>query len=277
MSGDVIYVYGIVRDELDSTRVPEGIDDARVAKITSGVHAALVSRLPVTAYGAAEVEAGSGDVSWLSPRAMAHDRVLTWAHDHGGVIPLPMFSMWESTGSLSRWLDERATELERVFARVANADEFGLRVHRRDAVMLDAIDDLDDDVARLKREAGRATPGQRYLLERKIAEQGKGVVKAASHRIAAAVFDGLRAFSRAAIARPLAPEANRVPDATIVLNGAFLVERARNAEFRAAVADLVRQHEPRGLAFDFTGPWPPYNFVGSESLAAGVGKPGARS
>ena len=266
MTSDVIYVYGIVRDELDSTRVPDGIDDGRVAKISSGVHAALVSRLSSQAYAPSEVEARSGDVSWLSPRAMAHDRVLTWAHDHGGVIPLPMFSMWESTGSLSRWLDDRASELGDIFARIADADEFGLRVHRRDALMMQAIDSLDDDVARLKREAEHASPGQRYLLERKVAEQGKNAVRAASQRLARDAFDRLRLLSRDAIARPLAPEANRVPDATIVLNAAFLVERKRNAGFRAAVADLVRDLEPRGLAFDFTGPWPPYNFVGAETL-----------
>ena len=59
-----------------------------------------------------------------------------------------------------------------------------------------------------------------------------------------------------------------MPDATLVLNGAFLVDRNRLDAFRAAVGAHVRDYQPRGLAFDFTGPWPPYNFVSAPGGAA---------
>jgi hypothetical protein len=52
------------------------------------------------------------------------------------------------------------------------------------------------------------------------------------------------------------------------LNGAFLVDGKRIDEFRSAVGALVRDYQPRGLSFDFTGPWPPYNFVGEGGSAA---------
>lgn len=261
---DVLYAYGLVREGFDASRAPAGLDDSVVSLQKSGRVAALVSRVPERVYDAEAVEQNSGDVAWLSPRAMAHDRVLTWAHDHGGVIPLPMFSLWGSEEALSRSLAERASDLARVFDQVGGADEFGLRIHRRDAEMLDAIDDLDENIAELRKGAKAASPGQRYLLERKLAEEGKSAVKVASHRMAKEIFETLRGIARDTVARPLVPEAGRVPDATLVLNGAFLVERTRNDEFRAAVGALVREYQPRGLAFDFTGPWPPYNFVGAD-------------
>lgn len=265
---DVWYVYGIVRDGFDPARAPAGLDDTPVSVAKSGRIGALVSRLPGSGYSAKDVESSSGEVSWLSPRAMAHDRVLTWAQEHGGVIPLPMFSLWGSEDALARSLADQAPELTRVFERVSGADEFGLRVHRRDAVMLGAIDDMDPEIAALRREVRAASPGQRYLLERKLAEQGKSAVRAASQRMAKKIFDELRAFARDALLRPPVPEAGRVPDATIVLNAAFLVDRKRLDEFRAAVGSHVREYQPRGLAFDFTGPWPPYNFVGEGGGAA---------
>jgi len=270
----VLYVYGIVRDGFDAARSPAGLDDGAVTLVKRGPLAALVSKLAASEYGADAIERNSGEVAWLSPRAMAHDRILTWAQEHGGVIPLPMFSLWGSEQALARTLDDQQARLGRVFDRVAGADEFGLRVHRRDAVMLDAIDDLDPHIAQLRREAQTAAPGQRYLLERKIAEQGRGAVRAASHRMAQQIFDGLKSIARDALARPLIPAvdpgggAARVPDATLVLNGAFLVDRKRIDEFRSAVGALVRDYQPRGLSFDFTGPWPPYNFVSEGGSAA---------
>jgi hypothetical protein len=275
--GGVWYAYGIVRSDFKTGRGPAGLDDTlvEVTGVVSGGRGerigALVSRLSAKEYDAKVVEESSGDVSWLSPRAMAHDRVLTWAQEHGGVIPLPMFSLWCSEAALSQSLIEQASDLTRAFERVSGADEFGLRVHRRDAVMLDAIDDLDPAVAALRREAQSAPPGQRYLLERKIAEQGKTAVRVAGQRMAKQIFDELSVFAREALLRPLVPDAAgsaHVPDATLVLNAAFLVDRKRLDEFRAAVGSRVRDYQPRGLAFDFTGPWPPYNFVGQAGTSA---------
>lgn len=270
----LFYVYGIVQAGFDATGSPSGVDDSPVTVETSGQLAALVSRVPKSGYGARVVERNSGDVAWLSPRAMAHDRVLTWAQDHGGVIPLPMFSLWGTRAALARSLAKQAPDLARVFERVSGADEFGLRVHRRDAEMLESIDDLDDETAQLRRQARAASPGQRYLLERKLADQAKRAARAASHRMAKRIFEDLRAMARDAVARPLVPEAGRAPDATLVLNGAFLVDRKRVDEFRAAVGAHVREYQPRGLSFDFTGPWPPYNFVGEGRGAGGTGRAG---
>lgn len=260
--GTVIYAYGIVRDGFDAARAPSGLEDAPVAVANAGGDiGALVSHLPLGTYGPAEIERDSADVSWLSPRAMAHDRVLTWAQEHGGVIPLPMFSLFGSPAALTHSLAQRRGELEQVFQRVAGADEFGVRIHRRDDLMLKSIETLDPDMARLRAEANAASPGQRYLIERKFAEQGKLAVRAASQRLARVVFDALRALSRDAIARPLVPDPGRAAEATLVLNGAFLVDRRRIDEFRASVAASAAQYDARGLTFDFTGPWPPYNFV----------------
>jgi hypothetical protein len=268
MTSNALYVYGIVRAGFDDRAAPPGLDEAPVRVQPRGNLAALVSRVG-GGYGAADIERNSGEVAWLSPRAMAHDRVLTWAQEHGGVIPLPMFSMWTSDASLERSLSDQAAKLERVFARVAGADEFGLRVYRRDdAAMLSAAEKDDPDLSRMRREADAASPGHRYLLERKIAAAASAAIQRISKATAAGIFETLGAVAREALARPLTPEAAGAAEATLLLNGAFLVERSRLDEFREAVGAEVRRFQPQGLTFDFTGPWPPYNFVAANGGSA---------
>ena len=263
---EVIYVYGLV-PETPETRFPAGIEDFAVSVLASGGFRALVSRLPESDYGADAVARNSADVSWLSPRAMAHDRVLTWAQEHGGVIPFPMFSLFTSDGALGASLRERANALRHAFERVRDADEFGVRVHRRDAVMLRSIDQLDPAIGALRGEADAASPGQRYLLDRKIAEQSKTAVRTAGQRIAREILERLTRHARQALSRPLVPDPERASEATMILNGAFLVDRGATTAFRAAVADCIRAWEDTGITLEFTGPWPPYNFVGSEPPA----------
>ena len=89
MKNAVHYVYGIVRPGFDAARAPTGLDDSMIELVQSGKLGALVSRLDAAAYGPAAIERSSAEVSWLSPRALAHDRVLTWAQELGGVLPMP--------------------------------------------------------------------------------------------------------------------------------------------------------------------------------------------
>jgi hypothetical protein len=260
MKNAVHYVYGIVRSGFDAAHSPAGIDGTVVELAKSGKLGALVSRLDAAAYGAAAIEKSSADVSWLSPRAMSHDRVLTWAQEHGGVLPMPMFSMWASDDALRRMLEAQQSDFEHVFARVEGADEFGVRVHRRDDVLAQSLGDLDPETRKLQQDVAAASPGQKYLLQRKLEDQMKLAVRSAGKRMAKQLFDDLAALSRDAVARPLVADPS-TPDVTLVLNAAFLVDRSRLAEFRNAVGERVRDYQPRGLSLDFTGPWPPYNFT----------------
>jgi hypothetical protein len=58
----------------------------------------------------------------------------------------------------------------------------------------------------------------------------------------------------------VATRSNKLIGDNMILNVAFLVERAREAEFDTAVSDLSSRNADL-LSFKYTGPWPPYNFV----------------
>ena len=47
-----------------------------------------------------------------------------------------------------------------------------------------------------------------------------------------------------------------------ILNASFLVAPSRVVDFQKALTEMVNKYEPSGFKFDFTGPWPPYHFVG---------------
>ena len=47
-----------------------------------------------------------------------------------------------------------------------------------------------------------------------------------------------------------------------ILNASFLVAAPRVVELQRALTAMVNKYEPSGFKFDFTGPWPPYHFVG---------------
>ena len=268
-STSIWYVYGIVPSSGGTgagSSAPggaAGLDDSAVGLERDGDIAALVSVLHGPDYRPEAIEVQSGDVEWLGPRAVAHDRVLTWASDHGPVVPMPMFSLFSGPDAVHDMLRARAGELRAALARVATGREYALRVFRVDAEMLSAVATLSPRLRELAAAAAAASPGQRYLIERKLDAERKGEMREVTREIVESIASDLGGHALATV-RPPIPRTDGADGAsrgTMVLNAAFLVLPDALPEFQRTLTSLVERHEANGLRFDFTGPWPPYHFV----------------
>ena len=267
MSGhrEIWYVYGIVRTSFDVARAPSGLDEVSVELRANGDLAALVSRLDGEQYAPERVERSTEDVEWLAPRAVAHDRILTWASDRGPVVPLPIFSLFSSGAAVERMLDERKNELNEALERAASGREYTLRVYRIDAELTKSAADLSPRLAELRNAAASASPGQRYLLERKFDSERKNELHAIGGRVSRDVIDSLRPLAIDTRRSRIAPHGARPAEAALILDAAFLVAPARLEQFQRELTDVVGRYATRGFRFEFTGPWPVYHFVHGSS------------
>jgi hypothetical protein len=266
------YVYGIVPADLPLDGLPAGLDDASVALERHDGVAALVSVLDTGVYAPAALETNSGDVEWLSPRAVTHDLVLTWASEkaNGAVLPLPMFSLFSGRDALHAMLTDRSRDLASALASVARGREYALRVYRVEAELLAAVTSLSARLDELSKSAAAASPGQRYLIERKLEGEKKTEARVASQRIVDDIVTALAPHTLRSVRSPIPRLSD--PDATamgtMVLNAAFLVAPAAMDGFQRTLTALVAAHGAHGFRFDFTGPWPPYHFATETSRDA---------
>lgn len=262
----VWYVYGVVPASLSLAAAPSGLDDAevRVQRLDDGAPAALVSVLDGDHYAPAKLESTSGDVDWVSPRAVAHDRVLTWASDNGAVVPLPMFSLFSGEGAVRAMLRDRSAELSAALERLGHGREYALRVYRVDSELLEALPALSPRLAEIAAAAAASSPGQRYLLERKVDTEKKTELRVVTQQLVDEIVEALapRAVSHVRSPIPRLADSETAARGVLVLNAAFFVAPASLDDFQRTLTALVERHGERGLRFDFTGPWPPYHFAG---------------
>jgi hypothetical protein len=247
----VFYVYGIV--PRTPTSPPRGLDGTEVSLVKVGDLAALVSELPDAEYDSASVEARLPDLDWLSPRAIAHDAVVSWASDQGGVVPFPMWVLFKDRPSLESGLTPRVAEFHGALDRVTPGREYSVRVF----AFKDRLAALSPAVAQLESEIEKATPGQRYLLERKLDSVRQNEAREVSASVSRSIHEDLAQHALGAITEPAPKTA-----ATAILNAAYLVSRDAPEPFQSRLTDLIHKFEPLGFRFEFTGPWPPYHFVG---------------
>jgi len=260
MADDLYYVYAVVPSTNAIAAAPAGIDGHAVTLITSGDVAALTSRVDASTYGEG-LDDRVADVAWIAPRATAHDSVLTWAGDVGAVVPLPILSLFRSEQAVREMLTARHEELASLLTYVSRGREYGVRIFRLDDELRRSLGSFSTRVATLEAEVADAkSPGQGYLLRRKLDQARKDELRAVAAEIATVAYSELAARSIASTQDAL-PKPSPEMTGAAVLNASFLVAHDRIDEFRAAVTELVRAHERRGFRVEFTGPWPPYHFT----------------
>jgi hypothetical protein len=259
------YVYGVVRSSLETSTAPTGMDGGSVSTIPAKDFAALATSVSAEEYSPAKVEELTADVDWVSQRATSHDRVLTWASDNGAVIPFPMWTLFRDAKAVKAMLGKRASELEQTFARIADGREFIVRVYVQPGELKDRLVDQNTELKSLQAEAAKASPGQKYLLERKIENVRRDAGRDVAAKAAAEIQESLRDVSMETVReQPVNSGAPR-EQGRAILNASFLVAPGRVVDFQRALTSMVNKYEPSGFKFDFTGPWPPYHFVGTRS------------
>ena len=273
MIDTVSYVYAVVGASASLSAPPDGLDDRPVALVRDGSLAALVSALDGARYSARELEALTATVDQLAPSAAAHDRIVTWASDRTATVPLPLFSVFLGNDRVQSMLRDRRAELTQALEAVGRGREYTLRIYRDDEVLSASLPDLDPEFAAKRAAVHAASPGQRYLMQRKLDGEQKTALRQVARDVATRTYNALRAFSIASVSEP-APRGAAPNEIPLVLNASFLVAHDAYDAFRAALTELIDQYGSRGLRFDFTGPWPAYHFVGAPQPGQEAGSAG---
>ena len=247
--GAAWYVYGVV--PAATREEGTGVASRPVDLMAEGDVAALVSLVPVDEFGEGPLKANLNDRDWLERTAREHEDVLERVLAGTAVIPFRLCTIYESSERVREFLASRGVALADLLGRLDDRVELGVKAY------------FDQDGFAGTSEVGEPQSGRDYLLrrqrEREVGEEAarfKAEVARASHERLAAAAEEARANP------PQPPELSGRTE-EMLLNGAYLVAR-RDAGLRAAVAELESLYGGRGVAYEVTGPWPPYNFVPRE-------------
>lgn len=264
---EISYLYGVVPAGTEVSRAPAGIDDKPVELTSSadGRHAALITRVGAAEYSPEKIEALAGNVDWVRYRAEAHDRVLNWASDVTRVIPLPMWTMFRDANAVNGMLAERGKEFDETFAKIKGAREYTVRAYVRSPELQSKISGLSEEFRALEAQTKTATPGQKYLLERKLDKERKETARRVMRQVASDLHAALAASANESVREEIAPGVSASEQGQAILNASYLVSSRSMTEFQKTLTDFVNRYQPSGFTFAFTGPWPPYHFVGSSS------------
>ncbi len=263
--GRAFYVYCVGETEalapLFDAGLPEAIeDDSRLEAVEAEGLTAVVSTVPLEAYGEGALAERLADAAWTATRALRHERVAEHFARRAAVAPLRFGSIYLRREGVERMLSERGAQLREVLGRLGGREEWGLNVFVERARLREEVTRVSERLRELDERAASSSPGQAYLLRKKIEGLRDEETRAETRRVAQEAERLLaEACDGAARLRVLKDEA--AEQGELVARLAFLVRREGFDAFRDVAEQLAARYAPLGFRFELTGPWPAYNFA----------------
>ncbi|MDX2017915.1 MAG: GvpL/GvpF family gas vesicle protein [Planctomycetota bacterium] len=228
--------------------------DQRLEVLTHGGLDAVVVRLPIGYLVGEDAEKRLADPQWLTPRAMRHEEIIREARERAEVMPLTLGVVFREEMSLAQKMADHSTEILGFLGRVAQRDEWSLKV------MLDptiALRTITERLIQAETQGKAVGPGAKYFLEKKAASRAGVELRRREVELAQSIETLLRErWGEVVVRRATRDDSGLSP----IGHWALLVGREQSADLEALSA-LVRERagEP-GLSVAWTGPWAPYSF-----------------
>ncbi len=236
------YVYCIIRQDSPRDFGDIGIGGAsRVYTVHHRDLAAVVSDTPIVIYDPTR------------ENVLAHEFVNETVMREFTVIPMSFGTVFRSEDDVGELLRSTYGAFTDVLEKMRDKIEFGVQIRWDRERVVESIEGDNDEIRRLKDEITRNAASSTYFARMQLGRLIEGALEECAGRYVATVHEELKRVS-------VASRSNKVIGDRMIMNAAFLVNRSDEKGFDDTVKDLSRRFEHL-LAFKYTGPWPPYNFV----------------
>jgi hypothetical protein len=250
-----VYAYCLVRGPApDQAALPSGLPSTsppRPVRVDDELWL-VVSDAPLRHYGAEAIASQLDDLEWVSQRAMAHEAVVEHFLPADAVLPMKLFTLFESEASALEHLRRTRARTRRLLERLGGRVEWGVRLRF-----------AAPKTPRKTRTGAPTASGRAFLEARREERQAAGRALEAARALAEDCYRELGAASQASwrAELPAGPAAGG-----LLLDAAFLLARGRSPSAPAFEKDLRRWAQrlrTASVETVLTGPWPPYHFMES--------------
>lgn len=217
--------------------------------------AAVVSPVPLDLFDPEVLEARLTDLTWLAPRARAHQAVL--AGIDAPIAPLRFGTIFRDEGGVRAMLRTNGPLFRAALDRLAGRREWGVKIYADPKRVSDHVLISSTRVRDLIAQRNRMSSGAAYMLQKKL----DILILEESRRLAdLCICESQARLSARAAATAGGPTSQRSEDGPeLIFSGAYLVDETRFSDFAGEIRTLVNQYDCFG--FDLTGPWPAYSFA----------------
>lgn len=255
----VVYLYGFVPAAAEPPPAAfTGVAERAVQLLDVADFQVAISYVPADAYAGEAVEVRLQDLGWVGEQGLAHERVVAWFVDHGHIVPAPLLTLYSSADALTTAAWSRAAEISSQLRRFEGMREWDLKVAYRAPDLARHAGQLSAEIRTLDEQIAEATPGRRFLLEKKRSDLVRNAIGDLARERATGFMEEVRRHAADLVVLPIPRATHELP---VVLHAALLVRAAEELRLADEVARRAADLDGIGMSVQFSGPWAPYRFL----------------
>ena len=251
------YLYCVADSGEQASLGPIGIEGNEVYTIPYRDICAVVHECPAEPYQSTDREMVN---SWV----LAHQKVVDEAWERWGTV-LPMgfdTIVMEKDGvgpeeNVRNWLQNDYDNLKRKMAKVRGKAEYGVQVFWEPQVIARSLTKTSPEIGQLEKEMKSQSRGVAYLYKQKLENALKRELESRADQYFRDFYEHIRRH-----VDDIAVEKTKPGDQTtqMIMNLSCLLPRDKTTGLGE---ELEKINNMDGFSVRFTGPWPPYSFVGA--------------
>jgi hypothetical protein len=240
------YVYCVACNGGRSTLGRIGLDGCEVYTIPYRDICAVVHACRPEPYKSDERKTVEG---WVA----AHEEVVEKALElYGTVAPVTFNTIVNGGDSqVEEWLKKEYSRLKTLLEKLQGKDEYGIQIFLNSSSLKE---ELEKELAESSREL-EGKPGTAYFYRQKIEKTLKDRMEAKIK----ALFEEFYTAIRACVEDIHVGKVKESEGEIMIANLSVLVKREKLETLKKILGDISGR---KGVRVRFTGPWPPYSFVG---------------
>jgi hypothetical protein len=257
-SKKLYYLYCVTKIKPPKKNI-KGIGSRAYPVYAEGVYA-ITSKVSMDEFDEEGLKKKMADIKWIEEKVHQHEEVIEGIMKESTVVPFKFATIFQAEENIKGKLIECNDEFKQLIAYLDDKEEWGLKIYSELKKFNDTVVKDDDGIRKLDEEIAASGKGKAYLLKKKKAELIEDIIGRKISAYTRDIFEKLKSMSVESKINKILPKAVTQKNEDMVLNAAFLINKKRMPEFKDALEKLKAEYAGKCLDFDFTGPWPPYNF-----------------
>jgi len=258
------YLY-CIKQKTDFEFSTEGIDGDKVFTFPCQDLEAVVSKVSLENFSSEDLQRkAQEDLGWIKEKALIHEKVMEEAMGKDktlSVIPMKFGIIFKTEEKLAEILNKDYFKFKKILENLAGKQEWSVKVYLNRKSFEEEIKKVSPQVKDKEKEIASMPEGMAYFMENQIDELVSKEVDESLQEYIESFFENLKKHAEAGARGKILEKELTGGTFPMVLNAIFLVSEEKLKGFVKEINELNGEYKSIGFNFEYSGPWPPYNFI----------------
>lgn len=259
------YLY-CIREKGNSEFSAEGIGGGKIFTVPYQDLEAIVSEVSLEEFGSEEIQRKAQEnLKWIKEKAQLHEQVVEEAMKKGdkilSIIPMKFGTIFKTKEKLTETLKKYYSKFKKTLENLAGKQEWAVKTYLNRKAFEKEVKKVSPVVQEKEKEIAQLPEGMAYFMQKQVDEAVSKEADKVLENYTESFFETLKKYAAAGTKGKILEKELTGKTLPMALNMIFLVSEEKLEDFIKEIDKLNQEYKPQGFNFEYSGPWPPYNFI----------------